>query len=154
MGRALNTRLPVLPTVLLPQSPNDAALQARDAEAKAKSQMNYDRHHGARTLKPLNSGTKVFVRGNDKWSKPGVVLSGDTNRTYLVNTDSGVQRRNRVHLLPVPESVSDAPQSMDLPVETPVVALTPQSNATPVQTRVTRLSSGCTIRKPTRYRDD
>jgi hypothetical protein len=164
MGRVLNTRIPILPSALLPKLPNDESIRNADNKSKAQAKVNFDRHHGARPLKPLSYGDRVFVRKDNQWSKSGTVISGDTtNRTYLVNTDSGVQRRNRVHLLSVPKNSSVEPnsaacsqsQSMDLPVETPVAQSSKSSVQLPVcSPRRTRLSSGCQIQKPLRYRDE
>ena len=106
MGRVINTRLPILPVTLTPQPPDDAAIRAADQSTKSRAKMSYDRIHGAKPLAPLSCGNKVLVREHNKWGRKGVVVSGDTqNRTYLVNTGSGLQRRNRVHLLPVREPV-------------------------------------------------
>ena len=95
MSRILDTKLPVLPEILTPLTPDDRAIRQSDAKAKATAKHHYDRHHGARPLNPLTSGTEVLVRSGQQW-RSGTVLTGDpVNRTYLVNTGTGVQRRNR-----------------------------------------------------------
>ena len=125
--------------------------------------MRYDRHHGVRPLPPLEHGDPVLVRTEDKWKKEGVIVAADTgNRTYLVNTPTGVQRRNRKHLQKLP---SQQPE-----ITTPTVPTSPEKTATPVKTleqpvelptsipaavtpHVTRMSQGIAIAKPLRFRD-
>ena len=87
----LNMRLPALPTVLSLQTLNDTAIQAGQKDSKIKAKVKYDKHHRACLLTPRACGDKVFVCNDNKWSKSGVVLSGDTtNGKYLVNTNTGV----------------------------------------------------------------
>ena len=161
MGRNLNTRIPALPSILMPQAPNDGQIRAADKESKTKSKENFDKHHGARSLKPLEYGDSCLVRNNNQWNGSGVVIGADArNRTYLVNTENGVHRRNRVHLLSVPQSPNSSnsiPQTVPNSGETPVV---PQSQGHEVPStvqfspRITRLSSGHQIKKPVRYLED
>ena len=161
MNRNLNTKLPALPSVLLPQNPNDDKIRQSDKKSKEKAKGNYDRFHGARELSPLPEGKNVIVRENNQWNKSGVVVSGDpVNRTYLVNTGSGVIRRNRVHLQPMPESVIVQPtETPPAQVSQPdhVHASTPAGIKAPapqVPPRVTRSSSGVMIKLPARFCDN
>ena len=104
-----------------------AHLRAADSKAKAAYKVRYDRHHRVRPLPPLEHGDPVLVRTEDKWKKEGVIVAADTgNRTYLVNTPTGVQRRNRKHLQKLPSQ-----QPM---ITTPTVPTSPGKTATPVKT--------------------
>ena len=165
MGRVLNTRIPVMASTLVPKLLDDKSFRETDAASKARAKFDYDRRHGARPLKPLALGDPVLVRNDNRWKKAGVVVSGDpVNRTYLVNTDTGVQRRNRAHLLQCPGSPNTGHKTLsDLPREdiqddsgsqrfefNP----TPLNSPVPTPTRVTRLASGCSIKKPARFVDE
>jgi hypothetical protein len=158
MRKNLNTRLPALPLVRTPQAPNDARICA--AYHKSKTKANYDCHHGARELKHVDFGDNCLIHQESKWSGSGFVVGKDTtNRTYLVSTGNGVQRRNRVHLMPVPETpnsvVPDIPNSQPQLRDSPVV-LNTGNECRPAQfsPRVTRSATGLSIRKPAHYRED
>ena len=108
MGRRLRTRLPVLNKLLFPKQPDDSEIRHSDQAAKDQYKAAYDKRHGARPLAPLQPGQPVLLKldGERKWTKPGMVHESDGEwRTYLVETPSGILRRNRKHLQHVPVPV-------------------------------------------------
>ena len=103
MGRKIRTLVPILESQLEPRKiPNEVI---RDAHEKSKmlSKAYYDQHHGAKSpLHNISPGDQVALKSDQtsKWSVPGTVVAADkSNRTYLVNTPSGVFRRNRQQIL-------------------------------------------------------
>ena len=176
MGRELKTRAPVLPRVLLPQPPRDAEIRDADRRTKLKYKQQYDKHNGVRSLPYLECGDRVLLRTSEdkKWEKPSVVVSADAqNRTYLVNTPTGVKRRNRAHLQRVPETPEPieptgsaqaiaAQVAVPQPVHVPPAALVQPAEPKVAETspepqsvqRATRSSSGVALQKPARFRDD
>ena len=107
MGRRLRTRVPVLESQLVPKSVAPEAVRARDRSAKEVYKHHYDRRHGARTHPSLKSGQPVLMRVDEEkggWKKAGSVVESNMNRSYLVQTpDGSIYRRNRKHLLPLPQ---------------------------------------------------
>nr|XP_050030407.1 uncharacterized protein LOC126526594 [Dermacentor andersoni] len=61
MGRQLRTRVPKQDTQLRPNWPPTKDVVAKDVAYKQK-QANYNRHHGARDLPPLQTGQRVWLR--------------------------------------------------------------------------------------------
>ena len=149
MGRHLNTRLPVLPETLIPETPNHNQIRLADKRTKEKFKSYYDKHNGARSLPPLHSGDKVLVMKDGRWSKSGVVVGGDVrNRTYVVNSNGRMERRNRKHLqlrpwYDTPPQVQDQAENQHEQQQT--------LQRSPI---ITRSRSGVPLRKPMRYRDD
>ena len=89
----------------MPQQPKHDTIQENDENAKRSYKHHYDRRHGVRQLPNLQDGQPVLIRreGEDRWIKPGIIRQSDhDNRTYMVETPTGMLRRNRVHIQPVP----------------------------------------------------
>ena len=68
---------------------------------RAKANAHYDKS-ASRDLSPLAPGQFVFTRPNDhhrgeRW-RPGEVLGEVPPRSYVVQTQDGLVRRNRIHL--------------------------------------------------------
>ena len=57
-------------------------------------------YDGCKTVKPVNLGDKVWIQ-TEKQSGT-IIGSSNTPRSHLVETDSGVFRRNRSHLTVLP----------------------------------------------------
>ena len=148
MGRKLRSRIPVLHKLLVPRQPNHEAMREHDIQAKQSYKEMYDRRHGARPLPVLQVGQPVLTRreGEDRWDKPGFIKQTDHEcRTYMVQTPTGVLRRNRIHLQPVPTiprwpAVND---DLEEPLEAPaagtatgVVAPASPPRVTPAMTPV------------------
>jgi hypothetical protein len=187
MGRQIRSTLPTLPSNLDPGWPDLKQVRKNDDIAKANYKYYYDRRHNAKPLAKLAPGESVNLKldGQKGWKTHGVVIKQhDAPRSYFVKTDDGATyRRNRVHLMPVP----DEPDSDAVPLLVPPIAATqpestlniPQSSSAdpmipqmeppithsapppvPEPTRVppariiqTRLKSGINVAKPARYND-
>ncbi|XP_037504970.1 uncharacterized protein LOC119381052 [Rhipicephalus sanguineus] len=78
---------------------------AKDVAYKRKQTDDYNRHHGARDLPPLQTGQRVWVRPDQVQAT--VLSPGQRPRSYVVETDQGgVLQRNRRHLVPFVPSAS------------------------------------------------
>ena len=103
LGRQIRTMVPTVDRVLSPKWPNMAKVRMADARAKAGYSCDYNRRHGARALRPLNPGDSVALKldGESGWVTAGTVRrSHPSPRSYLIQTENGVLRRNRRHLRP------------------------------------------------------
>ena len=99
MGRKLRTMLPVQPKLLDPKWPNLRKVASREKSIQQKQY--YDRRHRARSLRPLRTNQSVWVRDQ---RKTGIVQSESKfPRSYHVQTDQGIIRRNRRFLSALPE---------------------------------------------------
>lgn len=111
LGRQIKTTVPAVDKVLSPKWPDLTKVRIADAKAKDGYRRTYNRRHGARALPPLNPGESVAVKldGESEWTTAGTVQQPHpTPRSYLIQTERGILRRNRRHLhptfLPVRES--------------------------------------------------
>ncbi|XP_054706630.1 uncharacterized protein K02A2.6-like [Uloborus diversus] len=101
MGRSLRTRLPVHPKQLRPKWPNGKEHLQKDISRKEKEKAAFDRKHGAYELRPLSIGEKVWIPDS---KTAGIIASpAKTPRSYNVLTPRDEIRRNRQHLIPMPE---------------------------------------------------
>ena len=64
IGRNLQSSIPVLPNQLNPKLPKSTQLKEKEKERKEKQKKNFDHHHRATNLKPLQPGDSVDTR---KW---------------------------------------------------------------------------------------
>ena len=174
MGRKIRTLVPILESQLQPgEIPNNVI---RDAHEKSKmsSKAYYDQHHVAKTpLQNLSPGDQVALKSDQtsKWSVPGTVAAADqSNRTYLVNTPSGVFRRHRQQLLkaisasPTSTAENVLPESSDeqdnneniLAPNNPsnVINSPPLPFLSSLQRPNTRLRRGFVAAKPARFREE
>ena len=97
MGRRIRSNLPTSPVLLKPEWPNLQTFRNQDSSYKIKQKKQYDRRHRARDFPLLDEGTPVFMtNGTDVI--PGRVTERVTQRSYNVDTPSGMSIRNRCHL--------------------------------------------------------
>ena len=109
MGRTLRNLVPVLPRQLNPKLPSSTVLKRKEKEIKDKQKKNFDRHHRATNLKPLQPGDTVWIQGSDS---EGRVMEQSNPRSYIVETPDGSSiRRNRRHLVPMPNSETSESQT-------------------------------------------
>ena len=102
MGRNLCMPLPVNPKVLDPNWPAMKRVAAREKTLKHKQMYYHDKRHRARLLKPLSRNQNVWVKDQ---KKTGIVRSESKfPRSYHVQTDQGIIRRNRRFLSTLPEN--------------------------------------------------
>ena len=115
MGRQLRTSIPQLPASLLPRWPNIREFRESEKRAKENQQRNYNQHHRARPLPPLQPGQDIWLPREK--IQGTVIQPATTPRSYIIQTDEGQVRRNRTHLRTVHHPQLQIPP--DTPVETP-----------------------------------
>nr|XP_050024626.1 uncharacterized protein LOC126519058 [Dermacentor andersoni] len=99
MGRQLRTRVPKQDSQLCPNWPPTKEVVAKDVTYKQKQADNYNRHHGARDLPPLQTGQRVWVRLHQ--AQATVLSPAQRPRSYVVETErGGTLQCNRRHLVP------------------------------------------------------
>ncbi|XP_072143342.1 uncharacterized protein [Dermacentor andersoni] len=87
MGRQLRTRVPKQDFQLRPNLPPTKDVVAKDVAYKQKQADSYNRHHGARDLKPLQTGQRFWVRPDQMQAT--VLSPGQRPRSYVVETERG-----------------------------------------------------------------
>ena len=108
MGRRIRTSIPVFHTQLTPKWPDMKRLQATEAEPRQKQKANFDQRHRAIPLCPIDTDTPVYVKDMDVTGT--VSGTAKTPRSYLIDTEKGPIRRNRSHLVPLPDHKPDLSQ--------------------------------------------
>ena len=163
MGRRLRTRLPVIPSTLLPgvtgRDLHNA--KAREAVQRANQQQQFNSRHRGKELIPLQPGDNVCVRDQDRYGT--VVERAPQPRSYLVQTPKGMIRRNRSALVTTetrqqiqrddPSPTSTTPNEAEDPPTTPSQSTTPPSSPRPATAQspgVTRSRSGRVVNPPSR----
>ena len=122
MGRQLKTTVPVLPSTLLPSTPDYSVVMAKEAASKEQQRHHYNTRHGTKDLPPLQPGDSVWVRD---MKRPGEVIGKHRQpRSYDIATQHGSIRRNRSALIPLPDD--DQPATPTGPVAN---TNTPQNEA-------------------------
>ena len=102
MGRKIRTTVPVFHTLLTPKWPNLVQLQEQEAQRKIQQEKYFNTRHRAVPLQKLTQGTEVRITTH---SEPGVIKNDiESPRQYEVETPTGVIKRNRVHLVPLPRT--------------------------------------------------
>ena len=118
----------------------------------------YDRRNGAQTpLQYLSPGDQILLKSDQssKWSAPGTVVATDrSNRTYLVNTPSGVFRRNRQQLLKTPTSDPSNGQEDSKNISEPNIQNSNVIESPPSSRPNTRSTRGYIARKPVRFPEE
>nr|XP_050038472.1 uncharacterized protein K02A2.6-like [Dermacentor andersoni] len=95
----LRTRVLKQDSQLCPNWPPTKEVVAKDVTYEQKQADNYNRHHGARDLPPLQTGQRVWVRPDQVQAT--VLSPGQRPRSYVVETErGGTLQRNRRHLVP------------------------------------------------------
>lgn len=177
MGRELKTKLPILAKNLINGPSSDADVRNADAKTKIAYKNSYDRRHGTMPLPPLQTGDPVLIRTDAEptWQNEGRIITADPqNRTYLVNSPSGVLRRNRKHLQKLPAEQSNPPPETPQKDASMTRIPTTQSNTSPSKQQknreqhpspdppmppvpnlyITRSAKGYVAQKPFRYREE
>ncbi|KAM7291264.1 uncharacterized protein ISCGN_027837 [Ixodes scapularis] len=99
MGRRLRTRLPKEGRLLVPSSKPLEEVATKAAKLKRRQVTDFDRRHRARSLSPLEDGTRVWVR--PERVKATVLSPAQRPRSYVVEKDEGeIWQRNRRNLVP------------------------------------------------------
>ena len=159
MGRKLRTTLPVVPDKLKPVWPDLTEIERKEREYKQKQAGDFNKHHNAKPLSQLTPGEKVWL--SDKRTPGTVVRKADEPRSYIVQTDKSILRRNRRHLVPDPQHESNATsdQTSNQEVFIPDTKISDQENqpdlttelpTSPVDSQQYSTRSGRLIVKPNR----
>ncbi len=96
MGRKIRTTVPSNPVNLQPKTVDPVVLSKREEKRKERMKSNYDKRYGARGLDELVPGETVWIIDMKTWGR--VVKKASTPRSYLIETPTGILRRNRFHL--------------------------------------------------------
>ncbi|ENN80591.1 hypothetical protein YQE_02988, partial [Dendroctonus ponderosae] len=98
-GRKIRSFIPLLPSQLNTPT-NTQSLADRESQAKERSSKQYNNRHRSRKLSDLGVGDYVWVTDLRVYAKVVQIL--DEPRSYLIESNSGIFRRNRWHLIPAP----------------------------------------------------
>ena len=144
MGRKLRTILPILPKKLLPGIPESAIqkAQGKEEERRTKTEENFNRRHRAKTLIPIQTGEKVWIRDLDR---EATVVESDGNRSYTLDTPKGTVRRNRRALVATSTVPTEKPAEKENDQQPTSEMCEPD-----VLTKETRTRSGRVVVKPRR----
>ena len=83
-----------------PKLPNFRSWRENEKESKLKEKRNYERRHRARLLTKVKTNDKVWIKDQNKSGT--VQTKSNEPRSYIIRTDSGEIRRNRRHLVKIP----------------------------------------------------
>ena len=110
MGRRLRTQLPVLPQTLMPrvQSQNLDNVKKREDRYRTNQMENYNRRHSSQELPDLQPGDTVWVRDQSRFGE--VVGNAQQPKSYHVQTNQGIVRRNRSALVALQGQPPTTPQ--------------------------------------------
>ena len=100
MSRQLRSTVPECQENLLPKVPDKVVVTNHDHKMKVQQKANYDRRHGVRPSQPLHPGNPVWIRDR---KETGKVVDITGSRSYSVQTEQRLYRRNRQHLIHLPE---------------------------------------------------
>ena len=102
MNRVLRTTLPTTRKQRAPQVPDQNEVKTRDEKEKLKQKHNFDKHHGARPLSTVQTGTKVWIPARQT---EGTVNQEVAPHSLLVSTEDGAElRRNRRDIIELPQA--------------------------------------------------
>ena len=97
MGRQVHSNLLTSTDQLKPEWPDLELLHSQDSSYKAKLKRHLDKRHRARKLPQLDGNDPVFVSsGRNSEAVPGKVIQQANKRSYVVETPTGVSRRNQL----------------------------------------------------------
>ncbi|CAB0016247.1 unnamed protein product [Nesidiocoris tenuis] len=98
-GRRLRDNLPSTPTSRQ-ERPDSETIFKQEEKYRSSYKKNFDSRHRAKELEPLKCRDPVWVTDLKRHGHINKVL--DAPRSYLVDTDKSIVRRNRLHLIPAP----------------------------------------------------
>ena len=107
MGRSIRTTVPQTVTMFKPQWSYLVELKQKNAQFKAGQKAQFDRRHQVKELVPIRDDSEVWIASEGQPIPVRLVSTGDTPRSYVVATESGLLRRNRGQINVVPEPASN-----------------------------------------------
>ena len=140
MGRPLRTCIPQVKEQLVPKWPYLVEFRSLNQKFKLKQKRDFDKRHRAHSLEDIPEDTKVWITSEGDHVEGRVVSPANSPRSYVVDTPTGVLRRNRQHLNVAPERSEDSePESNE--------QSTGQSQPSRI---VTRSQTGTVVKPPER----
>ena len=106
---------------------------------KARQKWNFDKQHRTKDSDTIPSDTTVWITSEGEKAPATVVSSANSPRSYLVETPSGMVRRNRIHLNVDPSPPSDQSKAQIEPE--------PDSDTRRI---ITRSQTGTVVKPPER----
>ena len=102
MGRRLRSTVPTFHENLIPRWPDIDKLREHENIQKMQQHQHLNTRHRARLLPQLSAGASVAIA---KYDEKGIMQKkSNSPRQYVVSTPTSTLRRNRVHLIPLPET--------------------------------------------------
>jgi transposase InsO family protein len=155
MSRKLRTKLPSTTAQLQAKAPDRDRFNTYELSQRHKQKKNFDRAHVAKPLSPLSTGQEVWIPDRRQF---GSVAKQHTERSYEVQTPTGIYRRNRVQLNKMPlqdvrsDHVTDPLTPSGEHSSPPTQTVESQIQETVSPSNTTR--SGRVVTKPARYREE
>jgi hypothetical protein len=165
MGRRLNSKLPIAKSLLQPKPVNKQTVSKNIKETQQRYKLYYDK--GTKPLNPLTRGSGVrFWNHQAKTWKPAVIVREmGTPRSYMIQTEKGVIRRNRQDLKTSrdvdPEKITQpttleppdpGPTSREAPPVEPQQPI-PETIPSPKQQSPVKTRCGREVRLPARFKE-
>ena len=102
MGRKIRSEIPQPSSTFIPEWSYLSVFRKEDQELKQLQKTDYDHHHRVRSQEALPQEETVWVHTQDR-TDPGCIIGpASTPRSYIIQTPSGVVRRNQFHITPRP----------------------------------------------------
>lgn len=99
-SRKMKTLLPLLPSRLEEVINTNVTFQQDEERRKEKQKSNYNNRHKTKELGELSEGSSVWVTDIKKYGR--VKCKAKEPRSYIIETEDGVYRRNRWYLIEAP----------------------------------------------------
>ena len=116
MSRKLRTNLLILNRDLKPKVPSYSKLKASECNRKEQLKKNFDQRHKAKILTPLQEGVTVWIPDHNC---KGKVINEVGPRSYQVKTKFGSLRRNRCHIIALPDEPANVDEEVDIVPDLP-----------------------------------
>ena len=109
MRRQLQTNLPVHHANLMPRNTTRSDIAEREEARRLTTKQHHDQHFKAKELPELKPDDLVFIRDS---RKDGMVVKKVAPRSYQVQTDTGVVRRNRGALVDMQDAATKTDEEL------------------------------------------
>ena len=125
MGRNIRSNIPQVQETLIPQWPYLTEFRHTNDLFKSQQKVNYDKRHRTQPLPDIPDDAEVWINTNGNQSTGYVTGPAGAPRSYMVETRSGQVRRNRSHLMPMPNThCSDSDNSASTTDRSPIMTRT------------------------------